>query len=378
MPWMIVSNLSIVVDTVHQQIHFCIAFLHFFQRANRPDRSSATSEHEPRLYSRRGTGWLAVSLKLGVIESVVGFAGFAYAPSLTRRYLRTVGRTVMLAGVCVRYGAHAHIPASGHDRGMFIDIPFYSARTSIEMMLKDLPQWGRERGETTPAQDGPGPSCDDLRATTSRVPSPWLWRRWPRTLAVRRWPGHSTASTPNPHVTVHFDAEKTLRLEMRFDDFAVPMPQLCNSAMSSNLAEYTGFAPTVPVIQAPPAARRRANTVTTITGEQDGFFQDIGRLVTQLPRTPTERKIPTRSQTLTAAMTPPAHTRRRPRSPLQVSTSRGSCRSARRPSSLCLRRFRLRRHGRVRCRCSAPGCGRAVPCCPSSPPRPLGPSTPAA
>ena len=114
-------------------------------------------------------------------------------------------------------------------------------------------------------------------------------------------PGHSSASTPNPRVTVRFDAEKTPRLEMRFSDFAVPTPQLRNSATSSNLAEYTGFAPTVPIIQAPPPARRRANTVTTITGEQDGLFQDVGRLVTQLPTTPTERRIPTRSQTLTAA-----------------------------------------------------------------------------
>ena len=88
---------------VYQATRFCIAFLHFFQRANRPDRSSVTSEPDPRLYSRRGTGWLAVGLKLGAIEAVVGFAGFAYAPSLTRRYLRTVGRTFMVAGVCVRY-----------------------------------------------------------------------------------------------------------------------------------------------------------------------------------------------------------------------------------------------------------------------------------
>ena len=109
MPWMILSNLSLVVATVYQAIHFCLAFLHFFQRANRPDRSSVTSEPDPRLYSRRGTGWLAVGLKLGAIEAVVGFAGFAYAPSLTRRYLRTVGRTFMVAGVCVRYGAHAYI-----------------------------------------------------------------------------------------------------------------------------------------------------------------------------------------------------------------------------------------------------------------------------
>jgi len=133
---MILSNLSLVVATVYQAIHFCLAFLRFFQRANRPDRSSVTSEHEPRLYSRRGTGWLAVGLKLGAIEAVVGFAGFVYAPSLTRRYLRAVGRTFMVAGVCVRYGAHAYIPVLGLDRGMLTDIPLCSARTSIGMMLK--------------------------------------------------------------------------------------------------------------------------------------------------------------------------------------------------------------------------------------------------
>jgi len=109
MPWMNVSNFSFVVATVYQAIHFGLAFLRVFQRANRPDRSSVTSEPDPRLYSRRGTGWLAVGLRLDAIKAVIGFAGFAYAPSLTRRYLQTVGRTFMVAVVRVRYGAHACI-----------------------------------------------------------------------------------------------------------------------------------------------------------------------------------------------------------------------------------------------------------------------------
>jgi len=93
-------------------------------------------------------------------------------------------------------------------------------------------------------------------------------------------PGHSTASTTNPRVTFRFDAEKTPRLAMRFSYFAILTPQLRNSATSSNLAAYTSFAPTVCIIQAPPPARRRANTMTTITGEQDVLFQDVERLVT--------------------------------------------------------------------------------------------------
>jgi len=128
---MIVSSVSLVVVAVYQAIHSCLTFLRFFQRADRPDRSSVTSKPDSRLYSRRGTVWLAAGRKLGLIEAVVGFAGFAYAPSLTRRYLRTVSRTFMVAGACLRYGAHAYILASGRDRGMLTDIPFNSARTSI-------------------------------------------------------------------------------------------------------------------------------------------------------------------------------------------------------------------------------------------------------
>jgi len=90
----------IVIATVYQAIQFCLTFLHFYQRASRPDRSSATSEHDPRLYSRGGTSWLAVGLMFGAIEAVIGFAGFTYASSLTRRYHRTVGRTFMVVGVC--------------------------------------------------------------------------------------------------------------------------------------------------------------------------------------------------------------------------------------------------------------------------------------
>jgi len=151
-------------------------------------------------------------------------------------------------------------------------------------------------------------------------------------------PGHSPASNPNPRATVQFDAEKTPRLKMRFSYFAVSTPQLRHSAKSSNLAEYTGYAPTVPIIRAPPPARRRANIVTTIMAEQDGLFQDVGRVVTQLPTTSTERRIPTMAAT-TAASTYSQTT--------EITTA--GLDLQRKSQSLSLLCFRLRSHGRIRC-----------------------------
>ena len=79
--------------------------------------------------------------------------------------------------------------------------------------------------------------------------------------------GHSSASTSNPRVTVHVDAEKTPRLELRFSDLCGTDSSAAQLADVDYLAKYTGFAPTVPIIHAPPPARRRANAVTTITSE---------------------------------------------------------------------------------------------------------------
>lgn len=102
-PWNIIANTTLALVTAYQAVHFCVAFLHFFQKAFRGERAFSTaSERDLRLYSMSGTGWLAAGLKLGAVETVLGFAGFTFAPTIVRRVLRVLGRAFMLIGVSLR------------------------------------------------------------------------------------------------------------------------------------------------------------------------------------------------------------------------------------------------------------------------------------
>ena len=50
-------------------------------------------------YVWSGMGWLAAGMKLGAIESVIGFAGGSFGIVLTRRIFRLLGRACLCFGV---------------------------------------------------------------------------------------------------------------------------------------------------------------------------------------------------------------------------------------------------------------------------------------
>lgn len=51
------------------------------------------------LHPLKGTGWITGGLKLGAIETVVGFAGGGFGGTLTRRILRMLARAFLCIGV---------------------------------------------------------------------------------------------------------------------------------------------------------------------------------------------------------------------------------------------------------------------------------------
>ncbi|KAH7101734.1 hypothetical protein BKA62DRAFT_702083 [Auriculariales sp. MPI-PUGE-AT-0066] len=241
-PWTFMSNSSLALVTAYQAIHFCLAFLHFFQRAY--TQNGAASERDPRLFSKRGTGWLAVGLKIGAIETVVGFAGFAYTPSLVRRILRAASRLFMVAGICVS-------PDNQRDRDGFA--VFGDEKSGHKRDLRALisrPQANTFRHVGTGSSGSPFDNGSMSEAGLSS----------------------------NQRVTVHFDAAKTPRLEMRFSDFSVPTPDI-RSSTSSDLAV-------------------RGNTIGTVRSA-DSMLDAVRSLAGQFPQTPNSaRPLPSRSQTL--------------------------------------------------------------------------------
>lgn len=51
------------------------------------------------LHNLPGVGWLAAGMKMGAIESVIGFAGGSFGIVITRRIFRLLGRAFLCFGV---------------------------------------------------------------------------------------------------------------------------------------------------------------------------------------------------------------------------------------------------------------------------------------
>lgn len=281
-PWNIIANTSLALVTAYQAIHFCLAFLHCFQKAFRGERVfSTTSERDIRLQSMRGTGWLAVGLKIGAVETAIGFAGFNFTPTIARRVLRVIGRAFILISVALTRDA---------------------PDTEGFMTFTNAPD-GRKPSIT---QRTPGKR--DLRLLISQ-PQTDTFRRLDRGAADQLFASLDIATAPtrptrrmSQRVTVHFDAAKTPRLEMRFSDFAVPTL----SAMSEESLYAQDDAPRVePSIEPPLPLRRRGTTgsVQPMQSTSGQWTSVLSRSFTTVrPEAMHFPRIPVRAQTLPPAI----------------------------------------------------------------------------
>ncbi|KZV92225.1 hypothetical protein EXIGLDRAFT_749778 [Exidia glandulosa HHB12029] len=294
-PWNILANTSLALVTAYQAIHFCLAFLHFFQKAYRGERMfSTSSERDVRLQSMKGTGWLAIGLKIGAVETVLGFVGFTFTPTIVRRILRVVGRLFILVGVSLS-------PDAPDTEGFIIfnNSPDASKRSMSQRSTSTRKTGGKR----------------DLRALISQ-PQTDTFRRLDRDVANDLFANDVDRKVPDlpaqqrrmsQRVTIHFDSAKTPRLEMRFSDFSVP-PLSITGSPNQSLYTLGDSSPVVPHIQAPPPARRRGAT----TGGMDvptptmlpyahssvgsDSLEAMKQVLPQFPRLP-PRVMPVRAQT---------------------------------------------------------------------------------
>lgn len=97
------SSAALIFLVLFQATLFTLAFVRvvraFIDERRVEDDSRHRHEHAEQIYLFRGLGWLSVGLKLGAIESVVGFADTSFAVVLTRRLLRLFGRGAVIIGV---------------------------------------------------------------------------------------------------------------------------------------------------------------------------------------------------------------------------------------------------------------------------------------
>ncbi|KAK0480051.1 hypothetical protein IW261DRAFT_109015 [Armillaria novae-zelandiae] len=95
--WTFFTSITLSLFTIYQAISFCLAFFRLVN-ALRGQRNLETSSSD-QAYLFRGIGWVSGGLKLGVVETIVGFAHTSFSGALIRRVLRLLARACLCIGV---------------------------------------------------------------------------------------------------------------------------------------------------------------------------------------------------------------------------------------------------------------------------------------
>ncbi|KAI0074591.1 hypothetical protein K474DRAFT_1518135 [Panus rudis PR-1116 ss-1] len=94
------NALTLVLLVVFQALNFFTAFLRLvkaFINQRRIDSTANGGDNEVHLFN--GLGWICAGIKLGAVESLIGFVQGGFGESLTRRILRMLGRACLIIGV---------------------------------------------------------------------------------------------------------------------------------------------------------------------------------------------------------------------------------------------------------------------------------------
>lgn len=94
-----INSLTLVIFLAFQAMTFVACFLRLlkaFLDQRRIDGTENGNDNEVVLFN--GLGWVAGGIKLGAIETVIGFVGGSFCMIFTRRILRMVGRACLIIG----------------------------------------------------------------------------------------------------------------------------------------------------------------------------------------------------------------------------------------------------------------------------------------
>ncbi|TFK31840.1 hypothetical protein BDQ12DRAFT_739753 [Crucibulum laeve] len=95
--WFFFTSLTLALFTVFQATIFCFAFYRLIQALISQRRIETNATDAAHLF--KGIGWINAAIKLGAIETVVGFAGGGFSIALTRRIIRFLARAFLCIGL---------------------------------------------------------------------------------------------------------------------------------------------------------------------------------------------------------------------------------------------------------------------------------------
>lgn len=99
--WSFFTSLTLALLAAYQLMSFCLAFYRLVRAIITQRLIEVAANDETQLL--RGTAWVALGLKLGEIETIIGFVENVYWSAMTRRILRMLARASLVIGLIKGY-----------------------------------------------------------------------------------------------------------------------------------------------------------------------------------------------------------------------------------------------------------------------------------
>lgn len=134
--WLSLSQLSLALYTAFQMLSFFLAFYRLDKAFLDQQRIETT--HADERHHFNGIGWITVGIKLGAIESIVGFAMGGFAVPFSRRILRLFSRSSLIIGVLKGWVSSAAFYTTRSCLVHRMDV-----RENFEYLTDELVSWRR-------------------------------------------------------------------------------------------------------------------------------------------------------------------------------------------------------------------------------------------
>ncbi|KAJ4490452.1 hypothetical protein J3R30DRAFT_80993 [Lentinula aciculospora] len=223
--WTIFTDFDLGFITIYQALNFSFAFFRLTKAFLEQERIESSDTDVALLL--RGTGWVTLGIKLGAVESVIGFVTPQFGVVLARRIIRLLGRASLIIGLL---------------KGLDISEDFQQVREEIIAGKRKRSFRGSRLR----------PLISDPRLSTFHQLSLGATRTAFNVYRDKDPPARSrlfsspTPMLPGERVTVHFDAAsgQAPTLEMRFSALDMPSPaDIVETVKSRPASEWLLTAP---------------------------------------------------------------------------------------------------------------------------------------
>ncbi|KAJ3976033.1 hypothetical protein EV361DRAFT_817327 [Lentinula raphanica] len=214
--WTLFTDLDLGFITAYQVFNFLFAFARLAKAFMEQQRIESSNSDAALLF--RGTGWITLGIKLGAVETVIGYVTPQFGLVLARRIVRLLGRASLIIGLF---------------KGLDVSEDF-------EMVREEIIAGKRQRSFRGSRLR---PLISNPRLSSFRQLSPSaIQAAFDGNRREKDSPARNLL--PGERVTVHFESGQAPTLEMRFSALDLPSPtELVESIKTRPDSEWVSIAP---------------------------------------------------------------------------------------------------------------------------------------